>query len=207
MLAAAAPAPAPAQRQLDVFDLRLDDGEPAAPPSRPPPAPAVAHAPEPEPAPAPEPAPPPEEAGPEPARPPPKSAPPPPPPLPEMVVVPIAPKARPTGPPVRAFSDRERPEAREQRLRDIIVAHRPEMKLCVDRQLKLSPNLHADGTFVIEVDATGAVPRSELVGTDLAGTPLEDCLRTIASRWRFPAAGRPYRVDAPVRVWGSESGR
>jgi argininosuccinate lyase len=65
---------------------------------------------------------------------------------------------------------------REQRLRDILLAHRPEMKVCVDRQLKLLPNLRAEGTLVIEVDASGAVPRSELLGTDLAGTPLEDCL-------------------------------
>lgn len=120
---------------------------------------------------------------------------------------PVAAKARPTGPAARAFSDKERREQREQRLREILVAHRPEMKICVDRQLKLVPNLRAEGTLVIEVDASGAVPRSELLGADLAGTALEDCLRTIASRWRFPSAGRAYRIDAPVRVWGTVSDR
>jgi hypothetical protein len=61
--------------------------------------------------------------------------------------------------------------------------------------------------LVIEVDADGAVPHAELLGTDLAGTPLEACLRTVASRWRFPSNGRAYRIDAPVKVSGSAHGR
>jgi hypothetical protein len=124
-----------------------------------------------------------------------------------MPVTPIAPKARPTGPPARAFADNESPEVRERRLRNIIIAHRAEMKTCVDRQLKLRPDLRAEGTLIIDVDATGSVPHAELLGADLAGTALEDCLRTIASRWRFPSSGRAYRIDAPVRVLGSEPGR
>jgi hypothetical protein len=200
----------PRPRSIDVFDLRLEaaavtalqppkpratatppptpKAEPAAA-SPPPPPPHVAAAPLPPPPP-PEPAPAPVVA-----------------PVPVPVPEPVAPKARPTGPPARAFSDKERPEMREQRLRDILLAHRPEMKACVDRQLKLLPSLRAEGTLVIDVDATGAVPRSELLGTDLAGTPLEDCLRTLASRWRFPSSGRAYRIDAPVKVWGTVAPR
>jgi hypothetical protein len=125
-----------------------------------------------------------------------------------QVATPAPPPAARPAPPVPApsagaFSDRERAETRERRLRDIIVAHGREMKGCVERQLKLMPDLRADGTLVIEVDANGTVPRAELVGTDLAGTQLESCLRTIASRWRFPSSGRGYRIDAPVKVSGS----
>ena len=69
------------------------------------------------------------------------------------------------------------------------------------------PDLRAEGTLVIEVDASGAVPRAELQGADLAGTPLEICLRTVASRWRFPSNGRAYRIDAPVKVSGAGSRR
>jgi hypothetical protein len=122
-------------------------------------------------------------------------------------IVPFAPGARPTGPPARAFAHKESPEAREQRLRNIVIAHREEMKTCVDRQLKLKPDLRAEGTLIIDVDAAGSVPYAELLGADLTGTPLEDCLRTIASRWRFPSSGRAYRINAPVRVQGSEPGR
>lgn len=171
--------PAP-KRRTTAAPPPAPKAEPAAP--SPPPAPHVAAAP----LPPPEPAPVPVVA-----------------PVPE----PVAPKATPTGPPARAFSDKERPEVREQRLRDILLAHRSEMKACVDRQLKLLPSLRAEGTLIIDVDATGAVPRSELLGTDLAGTPLEDCLRTLASRWRFPSSGRAYRIDAPVRVSGTASPR
>lgn len=107
---------------------------------------------------------------------------------------------------VSPFSNSERGGTREQRLRDIIAAHRPEMKGCVDRQLKLLPALRAQGTLVIEVDASGSVPHAQLLGDELAGTPLETCLRTIASRWRFPSDGHGYRIDAPIRVWGAELG-
>jgi hypothetical protein len=160
------------------------------------------------------------------AGPPPKAAPPPPsepepaPPLmvasarpPEPGAATLArPPAPPASPPPAApsagtFSERERGELRERRLRDIIIAHGKEMRSCVDRQLKLVPDLRADGTLVIEVDANGAVPHTELLGTDLAGTPLEACLRTVASRWRFPSNGRAYRIDAPVKVSGSARGR
>jgi hypothetical protein len=195
----------PRPRSIDVFDLRL---EAAAVTALPPPKPPAA---------VPPPAPKAEPAAPSPPSPPRHVAAAPPPPRPEPAPEPVAapaptpepvaPKARPTGPPARAFSDKERPEMREQRLRDILLAHRSEMKACVDRQLKLLPSLRAEGTLVIDVDATGAVPRSELLGTDLAGTPLEDCLRTLASRWRFPSSGRAYRIDAPVKVWGTVTAR
>jgi len=119
--------------------------------------------------------------------------------------VPAAPRAPPppAAPPAGAVSERERGELRERRLRDIIIAHGREMKSCVERQLKLMPDLRADGMLVIEVDANGMVPHAELLGADLAGTPLENCLRTVASRWRFPSNGRAYRIDAPVKVSGS----
>jgi len=113
--------------------------------------------------------------------------------------------ARQPAAPVRSVADNH--GAREQRLRDIIVAHGTEMKGCVERQLKLLPTLRAEGTLIIEVNASGAVPRAELLGADLAGTPLESCLQTVASRWRFPSNGRAYRIDAPVRVWGSALAR
>jgi hypothetical protein len=130
---------------------------------------------------------------------------PPPPPLAKSSLpapAPVAPRAPPAAA-VAAFSERERGELRERRLRDIIVAHGREMKSCVERQLKLMPDLRADGMLVIDVDANGAVPHAELLGADLAGTPLESCLRTVASRWRFPSSGRAYRIDAPVKVSGS----
>jgi hypothetical protein len=102
-----------------------------------------------------------------------------------------------------AFSSRDRVEARGQRLRDIISTHQPEMKSCVDRQLKLVPSLKAEGTLVIDVEKDGTVPSAELQGVDLAGTPLETCLRTAATHWRFPASARPYTISAPVKVLGS----
>jgi hypothetical protein len=133
----------------------------------------------------------------------------PPEPVAAKVARPPAPPAAspPPAPSAGSFSERERDELRERRLRDIIIAHGKEMKSCVDRQLKLVPDLRADGTLIIEVDANGAVPHAELLGTDLAGTPLESCLRTVASRWRFPSNGRAYRIDAPVKVSGSAHGR
>ena len=145
------------------------------------------------------------------AAPPPVPAPPPAPPPPAPVTLVASPRSKPPAPPASlddpppAFSDKDRGDARrEQRLRDIIVAHGAEMKVCVDRQLKLLPTLRAEGKLVIEVDASGAVPRAELQGTDLAGTQLETCLRALASRWRFPSDGRAYVIDAPLRVWGAD---
>jgi len=152
--------------------------EPPVAPAAPPPAAAAAEPPPPEPAPA-------------------KSEPPPP-----LTLTRADTPPPPASPPVRSFSERERPEMRERR-RDIIIAHGREMKGCVDRQLKLMPDLRADGLLVIEVDANGAVPRAELQGADLAGTALESCLRTITSRWRFPSSGRGYRIEAPLKVSGS----
>jgi hypothetical protein len=55
------------------------------------------------------------------------------------------------------------------------------------------------------VDARGGVPRADLVGDDLAGTPLESCLRVLAARWRFPSSGRSYVIAAPVRVSGKNN--
>jgi hypothetical protein len=123
-------------------------------------------------------------------------------PSPRAEAPPPAPRTEPA-PVVTVAPPKPRPGAREERLRDLIVAHGTEMKSCVERQLKLLPTLRAEGTLVIEVSASGAVPRAALVGPQLAGTQLETCLQTVASRWRFPRAGRAYRIDAPVRVWGS----
>jgi len=89
-------------------------------------------------------------------------------------------------------------------LREAIVAHQPEMKRCVDRQLKLVPTLKAEGMLVVDVDAHGQVPRVELKGKDLSGTALELCLRTAASRWRFPRTGRSYSIEAPLVVTGRQ---
>jgi hypothetical protein len=111
------------------------------------------------------------------------------------------------GLPAGAFSDRDRARERTQRLRDIIASHRNEMKSCVDRQLKLAPDLRAEGTLVIDVRKDGSVPSAELMGTGLAGTPLEDCLHRAAIRWRFPASAHPYTISAPVKVWGTGPAR
>jgi hypothetical protein len=92
--------------------------------------------------------------------------------------------------------------AADQRLRETIVAHQPEMMRCVDRQLKLLPSLRAEGTLVLEVDGTGRVVQAGLRGDQLAGSTLEDCLRTLAMRWRFPGDRRGYAVEAPLRVSG-----
>jgi hypothetical protein len=97
--------------------------------------------------------------------------------------------------------------ARERQLREAIVAHEPEMKKCVDRQLKLLPTLRAEGTLVIEVDARGRVPGAQVKGAQLEGTPLESCLRDAALRWRFPSNGRAYAVEAPLRVSGVDAPR
>lgn len=118
--------------------------------------------------------------------------------------------ARPPGPLPPSPSEPQAPRlesggARHQQLRDSILAHEPEMKRCVDRQLKLVPTLRAEGTLVIDVDAHGRVPRAALRGSQLEGTPLETCLRDAALRWRFPPSGRAYAVEAPLRVTGKEA--
>ena len=95
-------------------------------------------------------------------------------------------------------------EAGGRGLREIIVAHKAEMRTCVDWQLKLSPKLRAEGKLVIQVNAKGAVPAARLVGEELAGTRLETCLRGVASRWRFPRRGRAYVIEAPVKVGAAE---
>jgi len=171
-----------------------------------------------EPAP-PEPAPPAAEAAPASAEPPPAQPPEPLPPAaaPAVAAVSDAPASpapegtrRDEAPPVSAPSaspNTSTKTAGEQRLRDIILAHSAEMKSCVERQLKLIPDLRAEGTLMLEVDAAGAVARAELLGTDLAGTPLESCLQTVSARWRFPASKRPYRIDAPVKVSGAPLAR
>jgi hypothetical protein len=211
--------PEPPPAQADVSPLPKSDRPPPPAPEPPPPATAVAVVERPPPAKVE--APPPKVEAPPPARdepppapqpePPPQPAPAlvaadrPPPPLAKASLPPPAPAAprAPPAPSAGAFPARERGELRERRLRDIIIAHGREMKTCVERQLKLMPDLRADGMLVIEVDANGMVPHTELLGADLAGTPLETCLRTVASRWRFPSSGRAYRIDAPVKVSGS----
>jgi hypothetical protein len=87
-------------------------------------------------------------------------------------------------------------------LRETIVGHEAEMKMCVERQLKLLPTLRAEGTLVLEVDGSGRVVRAGLTGAQLAGTALEDCLRAVASRWRFPRTASAYAVEAPLTVSG-----
>ncbi len=94
--------------------------------------------------------------------------------------------------------------SRLRQLREAIVAHEPEMKKCVDRQLKLEPSLSAQGTLFIVVDAQGNVPEAAVRGDQLIGTPLEGCLRNAAARWRFPSTGKAYAIEAPLRVTGSE---
>jgi hypothetical protein len=90
------------------------------------------------------------------------------------------------------------------KLREAIVAHQDQMKSCVERQLKLLPTLRAEGTLVIEVDSSGGVTRARLRGEDLEGTSLEECLRTLALRWRFPRTARAYAIEAPVKVSGTD---
>jgi hypothetical protein len=97
--------------------------------------------------------------------------------------------------------------APDQHLRETIVAHQPEMRRCVDRQLKLLPGLRAEGTLVLEVDGTGRVVQAGLRGEKLEGTTLEDCLRTLVMRWRFPGNRRGYAVEAPLRVSGRTAPR
>jgi hypothetical protein len=89
-------------------------------------------------------------------------------------------------------------------LRGAIVAHQAEMKRCVERQLKLVPDLRAEGTLVLEVSASGRVTQAALRGERLEGTPLEGCMRTIAARWVFPRTSRGYAVEAPLEVSGVE---
>jgi hypothetical protein len=92
--------------------------------------------------------------------------------------------------------------AADTQLREAIVAHQREMKRCVDRQLKLEPDLRAEGTLIIEVDGSGRVVQAGLRGAELEGSSLEGCLRTIAYRWRFPTTPRGYALEAPLRVSG-----
>jgi hypothetical protein len=87
-------------------------------------------------------------------------------------------------------------------LRETIVGHEAEMKRCVERQLKLVPDLRAEGTLLLEVDATGKVTRAALHGEQLQGTALEGCVRAVAARWVFPRKSRAYAVEAPLRVSG-----
>jgi hypothetical protein len=87
-------------------------------------------------------------------------------------------------------------------LREAIVGHEAEMKKCVERQLKLVPDLRAEGTLVLEVDAGGKVTQAALGGERLQGTPLEGCVRAIAARWVFPRTARAYAVEAPLSVSG-----
>ena len=122
---------------------------------------------------------------------------------------PLPPAAEPAAAPVTNTHDplppAKAPEAPAGgTLRGAIVAHNAEMKSCVDRQLKLVPGLRADGTIVIEVDHTGRVVRAGLRGDDLEGTSLEACLRTLALGWRFPRTSRPYAIEAPVKISGSQ---
>jgi hypothetical protein len=98
------------------------------------------------------------------------------------------------------------PGAADQ-LREAIVTHEADMKRCVERQLKLVPTLNAEGTLVLEVNAIGRVTQAGLRGDQLQGTPLEGCLRSLASRWIFPRTARAYAVEAPLKVSGIESRR
>jgi hypothetical protein len=94
----------------------------------------------------------------------------------------------------------------DQQLRAAILAHQPQLESCVSRQLKLLPDLRAEGTLVIDVDRSGRVTGAALRGPALQGTTLEGCLRSVAVRWRFPRTGRAYAVEAPLEVSGA-SGR
>jgi hypothetical protein len=85
------------------------------------------------------------------------------------------------------------------------MGHEPEMKTCVERQLKLVPTLRAEGTLIIEVDGTGRVTGAGLRGAALQGTALEGCLRAVAARWRFPRTTSAYAIEAPLKVSGVES--
>jgi hypothetical protein len=89
-----------------------------------------------------------------------------------------------------------------EQLREAIVGHEAEMKKCVERQLKLVPDLRAEGTLLLEVDAAGKVTRAALRGEQLQGTALEGCVRAVAARWVFPRKSRAYAVEAPLRVSG-----
>jgi len=92
-------------------------------------------------------------------------------------------------------------------LREAIVEHEADMKRCVERQLKLVPDLRAEGTLVLEVSATGRVTQAALRGDRLQGTPLEGCMRALATRWVFPRTSRAYAVEAPLKVSGVEGKR
>lgn len=119
-------------------------------------------------------------------------------PSPAPTALPLAKVSGPPGPRLQSG------EARERQLRQSVVAHQPQMKVCVDRQLKLHPALRATGTLVIEVDPRGQIVGIAVKGGPLAGTPLESCLQESAVRWQFPASGASYAVEAPLKVTGSE---
>ena len=92
--------------------------------------------------------------------------------------------------------------AAPQQLRETIVEHEADMKRCVERQLKLVPDLRAQGTLVLEVSAAGRVTQAALRGERLQGTALEGCVRALATRWVFPNKSRAYVVEAPLSVSG-----
>jgi hypothetical protein len=120
-------------------------------------------------------------------------------PAPELVAkAPAPPALAKDATPTRLATDRAAPE----QLREAIVEHEAEMKKCVERQLKLVPDLRAEGTLVLEVNAAGKVTQAALRGEQLQGTPLEGCVRAIAARWIFPRTSRAYAVEAPLKVSG-----
>jgi hypothetical protein len=92
--------------------------------------------------------------------------------------------------------------AAPEQLRSAIVGHEADMRKCVERQLKLVPDLRAEGTLVLEVDAGGKVTQAALRGERLQGTALEGCVRALATRWVFPRKARGYAVEAPLSVSG-----
>lgn len=116
----------------------------------------------------------------------------------------VEPSPLPPAPPLKDASSAPPLRAGDpgRQLRDVLAGYETDMQRCVERQLKLSPELRAQGTLVIEVDPRGKVPKVGLRGKPLSGSALETCLLIVAQRWRFPSTGRAYRVEAPIVISG-----
>lgn len=126
-----------------------------------------------------------------------------PPDLPDALPLAPLPKAAPSeAPPLPPVEKLKSGTAGQIQLRDAILKKEPEIRRCVESQLKLAPDAKARGVVKLVVGPEGQIQSLEAIEGNLGGTRLEKCLKETSRGWRLPASGTTYDVEVPISVIG-----
>ena len=95
----------------------------------------------------------------------------------------------------------ERPDGQrldQEVIRSVVNARKSSVQICYQREMKRNANLSGKMEFLVTVQPTGIVSKSEVETAKFRGTALAECIREKIEGWRFPAFdGNEQKIVVP----------